>query len=194
MGRLKDLLTKWKFSNPNNGDSAVPADVRRNAPGEYQGRPARGSDAAASGPPNPPEPAHRVTEKSPKLIVMPQGPETFAGRYPGYKPAQAMSAFRTVPDLHRLSYDELSDSCWGIACDGHEVVLGCFVEPDGTPVIVVTYLAEPEHSESGALLLALEAFALRKSAHSTEKIVAEDWISTAVSSGRLRQLRPSEVG
>lgn len=55
------------------------------------------------------------TEESPELIVMPQGPETFAGRYPGYKPAQAMAAFLNVPHLHRLSYDVLVDSCWGIS-------------------------------------------------------------------------------
>lgn len=104
-----------------------------------------------------------------------------------------MAAFRTVPDLHRLSYDELSDSCWGIACEGYEVVLGCFGESDGTPVIVVTYLAEPGHSDSASLLLGIERFALQASADSTESISDANWISKAVSSGTLRQLRPSEL-
>ena len=138
------------------------------------------------------------TEEAPELIVMPQGPETFAGRYPGYKPAQAMAAFLSVPDLHRLSYDVLVNSYWGISLQRfgveYELVLGCFAEPDGTPVIVVTYLAEPEHSRSTPLFMCAEKWALQASAHSTKSILAEDWISRAVPSGALRQLRPYGVG
>lgn len=193
MGGLKDLLTNWMFRNPKE-ESEAPAVESRHAPREDRGQPTQASDPASSEPPNPPEPARRVTEDLPELIVMPQGPETLAGRYPGHEPAQAMAAFLNVPNLHRISYDELSDSCWGIACDGYEVVLGCFAEPDGTPVIVLTYLVESEQSQVVPLLYsAVEKWALESSAHSTEKIAAESWIREAVSSGALRQLRPSEV-
>ncbi len=140
MGGLRDSLRNWMFPGSERGGSSMSDDEGRHAPREDQRQPTRESDPAPSEPPNPPEPAHRVTEESPELIVMPQGPETLAGRYPGYKPAQAMAAFLYVPDLHRLSYDVLSDSCWGIDGGEYELVLGCFAEPDETPVIVVTYL------------------------------------------------------
>lgn len=198
MGGLKDLLTNWMFPNQEREESEATADDSRHAPREDQGRPTQASDPVSSEPLNPPEPARRVTEEPPELIIMPQGPETLAGRYPGCRPAQAMAAFLNVPNLQRFSYDELSDSCWGISCRGIdggecELVVGCFIEPDGTPVIVLTYLAEPEQSQSAPLLMIVERLALKESAHSTENVVAEGWIREAVSSGALRQLRPSEV-
>lgn len=193
MGGLKHLLTNWMFPNLEREESEAPADDSRHAPREDQGQPTQASDPASAEPLNPPEPARRITEEPPELIIMPQGPEILAGRYPGCKPAQAMAAFRNVPNLHRLSYDELEDSCWSIDGGEYAIVVGCFAEPDGTPVIVLTYLVESEQSQSAPLLMMVEKMALKESAHSTENILAEGWIREAVSSGALRQLRPSEI-
>lgn len=198
MGGLKDLLTNWMFPNPEREESEAPADDGRRAPRENRGRPTQASAPASAGPPNPPEPARRVTEELPELIIMPQGPETLAGRYPDRKPAQAMASFLNVPNLPgRWSYDEVDDSCWVISFEyfgiDYAIVAGCFAEPDGTPVIVLTYLAGSEHSQAAPPLLLVEETALRESAHSIENIVTDGWIRESVASGALRQLRPSEV-
>lgn len=144
------------------------------------------------------------TGESPSLPTnMPTGPLTFSGRYPGYGPAQAMAAFLSVPGDGRPPYMEMGDYIWVFKGgghelfdgDGYELVVGCCVEADGTPVIVVTGFCErkPEYAEKAAVLILGEKSALVQSAQSTETL-GEDGLGEAAASGKLRQLRPSDVG
>lgn len=148
-----------------------------------------------------------AAEKPPELTIMPQGPVTFKGRYPGYEPAQAMAAFLSVPGQRRPSYEEARDSFWMFDGGGCELAIGCYAESDGTPVIFVTGFSEPkpESAERAMELLSGEFSALQQSAHSTARsstdptarstddTLARNEISEAVASGALRQLRPSEI-
>lgn len=133
-----------------------------------------------------------VVEEPPN---MPEGPLTWTGRYPGYEPARAMAIFLSAsgePDKpYRPSYEERHDYWVSVFNEGgYGLVLGCFVETDGTTVIAVTALCDPEYSKLASKLLWNERFALQQSAHSTD--ISK--ISKAVASGALRQLRPSEIG
>ena len=143
-------------------------------------------------------------EEPPPATIMPTGPLTFVGRYPGYEPAQAMAAFLSVPGKDRPSYQVLRDYIWAFKGagevlfdrEGHEVVVGCCAEPDGTPVVVVTGFCEPNSAKNAEKVMALmlgEKIALKQAAHSVG-IFNEGDLGEIAASGALRQLRPSEIG
>lgn len=141
------------------------------------------------------ERAFVVKEEPPPVTIMPTGALTFKGRYPGYDPAQAMAAFFSVSSQRgRPSYQELRDSFWMFDGGGYELAVGCFAEPDGTSVILVTGFSDPEYTNRASELMMGENAALKQSAHSTGMLIKDDELSEAVASGSLRQLRPSEVG
>ena len=127
--------------------------------------------------------------------IMPSGPVTYTGRYPGYMAAQAMAAFLAVPrEPGRPAYEETLDF-WKFDAGGYALVAGCFAEPDRTPVVAVTSLVvKPEirYALQASQLLMREKFVLQQSAHST-KLLGADAIGEAVASGKLRQLRPSGI-
>lgn len=136
-------------------------------------------------------------EHTEELPTMPRGPLTYTGRYPGYEPKQAMEEFFSVSCEHeRPSYEERHDF-WVSEGDEYSIAVGCFVEPDGTPVIVLTAGARPG-SQPG-VILSDEVFkgeffsAMRQSAHSTSSVLPDDEITECGESGALRQLRPSEL-
>lgn len=137
-----------------------------------------------------------VAEVPLELAAMPMGAVTFAGRYPDYEPTQAMAAFFLVSGPSRPSYKELRDSFWLFDGGRHQLLVGCFTEPDGTPFVVVTGFSESDtaSAERAMDLLEGERTALQQSAHSTEDFLPKNRIPEAVASGTLRQLRPSEVG
>lgn len=149
------------------------------------------------------ERAFVVKEEQQPATIMPTGPLTYAGRFPGYESAQAMAAFLSVPGEGRPSYQVFCNHIWVFKGggqvlfdgEGYEVVVGCCAEPDGTPVVVVTGFCEPnaENAEKVGMLILGERNALEQSAHSIG-IFNEGDIGEIAASGELRQLRPSEVG
>lgn len=144
-----------------------------------------------SPPPNPPEPARQeVTEEPPK---MPRGPLTYTGRYPGYEPAQAMEAFFSASGQHdRPAYAVRRDG-WVFDGGGYWIVVGCFVEPDGTPVIALTLVSEARVNPPQEVFLGEFFNVIQPSAHSTHVVLGDEEITESGESGTLRQLRPNDI-
>jgi hypothetical protein len=135
-----------------------------------------------------------AAEKPPEPTIMPQGPITYTGRYPGYEPKQAMETFFSASAEHeRPSYEEGRDF-WAFDGGGYWIVVGCFVEPDGTPVIVLTCFSKSAHSAPPMEPFMDEFFSvIQQSADSTHVVLPDEEITESSEAGTLRQLRPSEL-
>lgn len=123
---------------------------------------------------------------------MPRGVWTYTGRYLGYEPAQAMEAFFSVSCEHdRPSYEERRDG-WVFDGGRYDLIVGCFAEPDGTPVIALTIVSEPGFNPPMEVFTS-EFSVLQQSAHSTNVVLGYEEVTESGEHGSLRQLRPGEL-